>query len=86
MKEHELQNHPLYKKAKKSYYFERWKWVVWNAFISLALFYKLRQDYDTFEMVLFFLTLLATIFLLAVMPKTKFENSKECQEIKKMLR
>lgn len=86
MKEHELQNHPLYKKAKRSYYFERWKWVAWNAFISLALFYKLRHDYDTFEMVLFFLTLLATIFLLAVMPKTKFENSRECQEVKEMLK
>lgn len=86
MKEHELQNHPLYKKAKRSYYFERWKWVAWNAFISLALFYKLRQDYDTFEMVLFFLTLFATVFLLAVMPKTKFENSKECQVVKEMLK
>lgn len=86
MKEHELQNHPLYKKAKRSYYFERWKWVAWNALISLALFYKLRQHYDTFEMVLFFLTLLVTIFLLAVMPKTKFEDSRECQELKEMLK
>ncbi|SDH53481.1 hypothetical protein SAMN05421827_12830 [Pedobacter terrae] len=86
MKENELQNHALYKKAKRSYYFERWKWVAWNAFICLALFYKLRQHYDTFEMILFFLTLLVTVFLLAVMPKTKFENSRECQEIKEMLR
>lgn len=86
MKEHELQNHPLYKKAKRSYYFERWKWVVWNAFISLALFLKLRQGYDMFEMVLFFLTLLVTVFLLTVMPKTKFENSTECKEVKELLR
>lgn len=85
MKEQELINHPLYKKAKRSYYFERWKWVAWNAFITLALFIKLRQRYDTFEMVLFFITLLVTVFLLAVMPRTKFENSRECQEIKEML-
>jgi len=36
MREHEMQDHPLYKKAKRSYYFERWKWVGWNAFMTVA--------------------------------------------------
>lgn len=85
MKQNELQHHPLYKKAKRDYYFERWKWVAWNAFISLALFYKINQQYDTVEMILLFLTVIVTVFLLAVMPKTKFENSRECEEVKRMI-
>jgi len=86
MKETEMRDHPLYKKAKRSYYFERWKWVGWNAFMTLALFIRLSLNYNTFDMILCMLCAVVSIFLLTVMPKTKFENSRECEEIKQMLR
>jgi hypothetical protein len=86
MKETEMRDHPLYKKAKRSYYFERWKWVGWNAFMTLALFIRLSRNYNTFDMILCMLCAVVSIFLLTVMPKTKFENSRECEEIKQMLR
>lgn len=86
MENNRFENHPLYKTAKRKYYFERWKWVVWNAFISLLLLIRLRQNYNLFDMILFTLTVVVTILLLAVMPKTKFENSKDCEEIKNQIR
>lgn len=79
-------NHPLYRKAKKEYYFERWKWVVWNAFISCALLFRIREHYETFLSILFMLTTLATLLLLVFMPKTKFENSSDCSAIKEQIR
>ncbi|RYX87504.1 hypothetical protein EON73_01240 [bacterium] len=76
------EDHPLYKKAKRTYYFDRWKWVLWNAFISSCLLLNLRYKYSFLEAVLCLLTVTITIFLLAVMPKTKFENSRDCNNIK----
>jgi hypothetical protein len=81
----QLESNPLYKKAKRQYYFDRWKWVAWNAFISLLLLARLRQNYNLFDMILFTLTCVVTFFLMAVMPKTRFENSKECDDIKRQL-
>jgi|GEM_PF-2780772 len=86
MREHEMQGHPLYKKAKRSYYFERWKWVGWNAFMTVALFIRLGRNYNTFDMILCLLCAVVAIFLMTVMPKTKFENSRECDEIKQILK
>jgi hypothetical protein len=81
--------HRLYKKAKFNYYFDRWKWVIWNAFVATELLLSARSynEYlSSIEYVLFFLTALTAIFLLIVMPKTKFESSKECEEIKKKIK
>jgi len=86
MRENEIQDHPLYKKAKKNYYFERWKWVAWNAFMTLALFIRLSRNYNTFDMILCLLCAVVSIFLLTVMPKTKFEDSRDCEEIKQNLK
>ena len=80
--------HPVYKKAKFKYYLSRWFWVIWNAFISIALFASARfQDqFIGLTFVLFCLTFLCTLFLLIVMPKTKFEDSSECENVKDEIR
>lgn len=85
MEMNKYQNHPLYIKEKRKFYFDRWKWVIWNAFITLCLFARLKQNYILIDFILFCLTFVATVFLLAVMPKTKFENSRECQDIKDLI-
>ncbi|MEN0053561.1 MAG: hypothetical protein AAGC65_07820 [Mucilaginibacter sp.] len=83
MKNSDYVNHPIYRKAKRQYYFDRWKWVVWNAFISVLLLARLRENYNSIDAALFLLTTVVPFFLMAVMPKTKFENSKESDQIKR---
>ena len=81
MREQDIINHQDYKAAKKRYYFDRWKWVIWNAFISIALYYRIKQHYEIMLFVLFLATSLVTLLLMILMPKRKFEDSDECRKI-----
>lgn len=81
-------NHPLYKKAKYKFYFSRWIWIIWNAFMAVSFLVSanVSNESSSFKMIFFSLNTAMTLFLLIVMPKGTFEDSYSCEEIKKEIK
>lgn len=80
----DITKHRLYKKAKYKFYFSRWIWVIWNATVSIAFLLQANifDNFSYFNFALFCLTSLMAIFLVMVMPRGTFENSKDCENVK----
>ncbi|MET3114634.1 hypothetical protein AAKU52_002369 [Pedobacter sp. CG_S7] len=83
----DITKHRLYKKAKNKFYFSRWIWVIWNATVSIAFFLQANifDNFSYFNFALFCLTSLMALFLMMVMPRGTFENSKDCENIKSQI-